>query len=237
MQVMTNESYINRRKKIGELAPFAGLILLAASAVLIIVKPEWLWVTMAVVWLGFIVSLTGSYLGERFVGPNAHWQRVPDALKGLSRDHWLLMYQMASPYVLVEPGGLTVISVKPQGGRVTYEDGRWRHRQKLGFLRRFAGQESIGRPDRYANAEADVVRDQLAKRLPEGTEIPVRTVILFTQPDIELDVDADAVPVPTLRVATLKRWLRKNPLRPKLSAETRALLAKALLLDGEAEVE
>ena len=77
----------------------------------------------------------------------------------------------------------------------------------------------------------------MAKRLPEGTEIPVRTVILFTQPDIELNVDADAVPVPTLRVATLKRWLRKNPLRPKLSAETRALLAKALLLDGEAEVE
>jgi hypothetical protein len=237
MQVITNESYINRRKKIGELAPFAGLILLAASAVLIIVKPEWLWVTMAVVWLGFIVSLTGSYLGERFVGPNAHWKRVPDALKGLSRDHWLLMYQLPSPYVLVEPGGLTVISVKPQGGKVTYEDGRWRHRQKLGFLRRFAGQESIGRPGRFANAEADVVRDQLAKRLPEGTEIPVRTVILFTQPDIELDVDADAVPVPTLRVATLKRWLRKNPLRPKLSAETRALLAEALQLDGEPEVE
>jgi hypothetical protein len=237
MQVITNESYINRRKKIGELAPFAGLILLAASAVLIIVKPEWLWVTMAVVWLGFIVSLTGSYLGERFVGPNAHWKRVPDALKGLSRDHWLLLYQLASPYVLVEPGGLTVISVKPQGGQVTYEDGRWRHRQKLGFLRRFAGQESIGRPHRFANAEADVVRDQLAKRLPEGTEIPVRTVILFTQPDIELNVDADAVPVPTLRVATLKRWLRKNPLRPKLPAETRALLAKVLLLDGEAEVE
>jgi len=237
MQVITNESYINRRKKIGELAAFAGLILLAASAVLIIVKPEWLWVTMAVVWLGFIVSLTGSYLGERFVGPNAHWKRVPDALKGLSRDYWLLMYQLPSPYVLVEPGGLTVISVKPQGGKVTYEDGRWRHRQKLGFLRRFAGQESIGRPGRFANAEADVVRDQLAKRLPEGTEIPVRTVILFTQPDIELDVDADAVPVPTLRVATLKRWLRKNPLRPKLSAETRALLAKVLLLDGETEVE
>jgi len=237
MQVITNESYINRRKKIGELAPFAGLILLAASAVLIVVKPEWLWVTMAVVWVGFIVSLTGSYLGERFVGPNAHWKRVPDGLKGLNRDYWLLMYELASPFVLVEPGGLTVISVKPQGGQVTYEDGRWRHRQKLGFLRRFAGQESIGRPDRFASAEAEVVRDQLAKRLPEGTKIPVRAVILFTQPDIELDVDVDAVPVPTVRVATLKRWLRKNPLRPRLSVETKALLAKALLLDGEAGAE
>lgn len=237
MQVMTNEPYINRRKKIGELAPFAGLVLLAASAILIVVKPDWLWVTMAVVWLGFIVSLTGSYLGERFVGPNAHWKRVPDALKGLNRDHWLLMYQLASPFVLVEPGGLTVISVKPQGGQVTYQDGRWRHQQKLGFLRRFAGQESIGRPDRFANAEAEVIRDQLAKRLPEGTEIPVRAVILFTQPEIELDVDADTVPVPTVRVATLKRWLRKNPLRPKLSEEAKELLAEALLLDGETEDE
>ena len=233
MQVMTNESYINRRKKIGELAPFVGLVLLAASVVLIIVKPDWLRMTMAVVWLGFIVSLTGSYLGERFVGPNAHWKRVPEALKGLNRDYWLLMYQLSSPYVLVEPGGVTVISVKPQGGQVTYEEGRWHHRQKLGFLRRFAGQESIGRPDRFAKAEADVVRDQLAKRLPEGTEIPVRAVILFTQADIELDVDADTVPVPTVRVATLKRWLRKNPLRPRLTAEVQALLAEALQLGGE----
>ena len=237
MQVIANESYINRRKKIGELAPFAGLILLAVSAVLIVLKPDLLWVTMAVVWVGFIVSLTGSYLGERFVGINARHTRVPDALKGLGRDYWLLMYRLASPFVLVEPGGLTVISVKPQGGHVTYEDGRWRHRQKLGFLRRFAGQESIGRPGRYASAEAEAVGAQLAKRLPEGPEIPMRAVILFTQPDIELDVDVDAVPVPALRVATLKRWLRKNPLRPRLSEEAQALLAEALQLDGEDDTE
>ncbi|MCD6285683.1 MAG: hypothetical protein J7M39_07220, partial [Anaerolineae bacterium] len=70
-----------------------------------------------------------------------------------------------------------------------------------------------------------------------GTEIPLRAVILFTQAEVELDVDVDTVPVPTMRVTTLKRWLRKNPLRPRLSEEIKALLAKALLLDGEAEAE
>jgi hypothetical protein len=235
MQVVANESYINRRKKVGELAPFIGLVLLAASAVLIVVKPDWLWATMAAVWVGFIVSLTGSYLGDRFVGPNAHFQRVPDALKGLNGEYSLLMYKLASPFVLVEPGGLTVISVKSQGGLVSYADGKWHHHQKLGILRRFAGQETIGRPDRFAGAEADVVRNQLAKVLPEGVEIPVRSVILFTQPDVELDVDVNAVPIPAVRVSVLKRWLRKNPLKPKLSVESQAQLAKALLLGDDAE--
>ena len=233
MQVISNESHINTRKKIGERAPFAGLIVLAASTVLIFMKPEWMWATMALVWVGFLISLTGSYLGDRYVGPNAGHRRVPEALKGLDNGYSLLMYKLATPFVLLEPGGLTVITVKSQGGEINYEDGRWRQKQSLTILRRFAGQESLGRPHRIAEAEAGVLRDHVTKLLPEGVEVPVRAVLVFTNPDVALRVDTEMVPVPSLRAAELKRWLRKNPIRPQLSDEAQQALRDSFGLQDE----
>ncbi len=237
MKVITNESHIQMRKKIGERAPFAGLICLGISTVLIFLKPEWIWGTMALVWVGFLISLMGSFLGERFVGPNAHYKRVPDALKGLDNGYTLLMYQLPVAFALLEPGGLTVITVKSQGGDITYADGRWQQKQKLGILRRFAGQETLGRPHRIAETEKQVVEDRLKKVLPEGVEVPVRGILLFTNPDVVLHVDEETVPVPSLRVAELKRWLRRNPLRPVLPDDTQAVLVDALGLKGETSEE
>jgi hypothetical protein len=229
MQIVANEKHIASRKKIGERAPFAGLIFLAGSTVLIFLKPEWIWATMALVWVGFLVSLMGSYLGERYVGPNAHHKRVPEALKGMDNTYTLLMYQLPAPFVLVEPGGLTVITVRSQGGQIVYDEaGRWRQKQKLGILRRFAGQESLGRPHRLAEMELEEVVKALKKALPEGIEVPVRSVLLFTAPNVELQVVEEAVPLPALRSAGLKRWLRRNPMKPQLVGETQAALQEAL---------
>ncbi|MGC9469773.1 MAG: hypothetical protein ACP5HS_14345 [Anaerolineae bacterium] len=233
MKIIANESQIETRRKIGERAPFIGLLVLAAATVLFFLRPGWLWATMVIVWIGFLISLTGTYLGDRYVGPNAHHKRVPEALKGLSNGYTLLMYQLPTPFVLVEPGGLTVITVKSQGGKVSFREGRWRHRQSLGFLRRFAGQESLGQPHKMAEVEREHLESRLGKRLPGEEEIPVRAVVLFSNPDVELIVQDEEVPIPALRAAELKRWLRKNPLRPQLSDETLKRVAEALDLDPE----
>lgn len=226
METVANDSYIKTRTKIGERAPFIGLVLLIVATVLIFVRPAWLWATMVMVWIGFIISLMGSYLGDRFVGTSAHHKRLPDALKGLDNSYTLLMYTLATPFVLVEPGGLTVLTVKSQGGSVTYEHGRWRHRQAMGFLRRFAGQEALGRPDRMLKAEIAYVEEFLAKELADEEEVPVRGVVVFTNPDVELH--AEDAPVPALRAVELKRWLRKERLRPQLSEEMMARLTEVL---------
>jgi hypothetical protein len=232
MRVIANKTKIERRTKIGEIAPFAGLIVLVLATVLIFAKPEWMWGTLALVWVGLLISLTGGYLGDRYVGEQAHHKRVPESLKGFDDSYTLLMYRTPVPFVFVEPGGVNVVTVKSQAGEVTYEDGRWRHRQKLGWLRRFAGQESLGRPDRLANAEVELIENVLDDQLSGHEELPVRSVILFTHPDVQLH--AEDAPIPTLRAAEFKRWLRKNPLTPPLSDETHAELAEAL---GYAEVD
>jgi hypothetical protein len=230
MRIVSNESHIQLRTKIGERAPFVGLAVLAVATVLIFVRPQWLWVTMALVWVGFLISLTGSYLGDRYVGQLAHYKRVPDALKGFGDDYTLIMYKMTVPFLLVEPGGITVLTVKSQGGEVIYENGHWRHKQSMGFLRRFAGQEGLGRPHRMAEAECAYVEDQLTKRLStdvlDPSEVPVRAVVLFTNPDVILTLEDDP-PVPALRTPELKRWLRREALRPRLSDEAMAHLLGA----------
>lgn len=231
MQIVANESHISTRKKIGERAPLIGLLMLLISTVLIFARPAWIGATMIMVWVGFLISLVGSYLGDRFVGPNAHHKRVPEALKGLDNSYTLLMYRLPVPFVLMESGGLTVLTVKSQGGQVTYENGRWRHRQNMSFLRRFAGQEALGRPLRMAEVEKEYLETHLGKHLPEEVDVPIRSVLLFTNPDLELHVDEESVPVPALRAAELKRWLRRNPLRPQLSEEVRRVLETVLELN------
>ncbi len=234
MQIVANESHIDTRKKIGERAPFAGLVVLALSVILVFARPDWIWQTMILVWVGFLISLIGSYLGDRFVGPNAQHKRVPEALKGLDNKYTLVMYKFPVPFVLVEPGGLTVMTIKSQGGEVTFDGTRWRQKQKMGLLRRFAGQEALGRPHRTAEAEKQYLDDYLAKRLPEGVEIPTRVAILFTNPQIELHVDAAQLTMPALRAAELKRWIRREPLQPHLTVEEREALADLLELGEEA---
>ena len=234
MRVFADEKRIARRRRIGEIAPLVGLVVLLGSVVMVFTKPKWIWASMAVVWTGFIVSLVGSYLGERYVGPNAHYRRIQEALKGLDRTYTLLMYRLSAPFVVIEPGGVTVLTVKPQGGEITYSEGRWRHRQSLGILRRLAGQETIGHPERVAVAEREAVEETLLKTLPEGVKVPVRAVIVFIHPEAHLTIEDASLEVPAVRARDLKRWFRRNPLRPRLSDEAWEALQSAL---GLAEVE
>ena len=233
MRVIANESHIETRTKLGEWAPLAGLIVLAISTAIIFIEPARIWISMILVWIGFLISIIGSYLGNRYVGPMAYHKKVPEALKGMTDDYTLLIYELPVPFVLVEPGGLTTITVKAHGGEVKYEKNSWQHQEKLGFLRKLAGQETLGRAHRFALSEAERLQKYLDKRLPEDMEAPVRPVLLFIHPDIYLE--AEDSPVPALRAAEFKRWLRKDGRRTRLPDETREKLHAVLPIEQEEE--
>jgi hypothetical protein len=182
-----------------------------------------------------LISIIGSYLGNRYVGPMAYHKKIPEALKGMTDNYTLLIYELPVPFVLVEPGGLTTITVKAHGGEVKYEKNSWQHQEKLGFLRKLAGQETLGRAHRFALSEAERLQKHLDKRLPEDVEAPVRPVLLFIHPDVYLE--AEDSPVPALRAAEFKRWLRKDGRRTRLPDETREKLRAVLPLEQEDEEE
>lgn len=230
MRLIVDEKRIERRVKIGSLAPFLGLLFLIVPLVLVFLKPEWSWATMILIWVGFIISLVGGYLGSRYLGPLAHHKKVPEALKGLDNSYTLLVYKTPVPFVLVDAGGVTTILVRSQGGHVSYQQGKWRHREKMGILKRFAGMEGVGKPHKLAQVDVEEFRRVLRKRLPEDVDVPVRPVVLFVDSDVHLDIHEEP-PVPVFRMSELKRWLRREGNRPKMSEEVREQLYAALGID------
>lgn len=230
MRVVAKEAYIQRATKAGKWLTLVALGLLGGSLLIYMVRMEWWFITLILGSLGFVCSVAGSYYGDRFAGPSAYHVSVPDALKGFDDDYTLLIYQKPVPFLLVEPGGLTVLLVKNQGGVVTYANGKWRHKQGGKFFRQMGGQEALGRPDEYARLLAADLQRYLRKRLPEGMDVPVRPVIVFIAPKVQLD--AEDSPVPALRAEKLKGWLRGPGRRPALPAEARRALAEALGLSA-----
>jgi hypothetical protein len=226
MRVYSNDPYIERREQVGRYLPLIGFAVLTGALALTWIAPGVVWPALTLVVIGFLASVFGSYYIDRFVGPSAHHRTVPTVLKGLGDDYALLMYETPVPFVLVEPGGLTVILVKGQAGKVSYEGGRWRHDQGMQLLRTFAGQETLGKPHRdLADLVARLER-YLEGRLPEGVEVPVRGVVLFTHDKVQ--VETEEAPVPTFWSSKLKGWLRGPGRLKNLPVETRRRLDEAL---------
>ena len=205
MRIIRNERHVRVFSAIGQYGSLVGLAALLAGLVLSFTKPEWLTLMLASVTVGMLLSVVGGFFADRYAGPLAHHEVLAEALKYLGKRYALLQYLLPAPHVLLEPGGCTVFVVKAQSGQVTYKDGKWKHRQKGKFFRQFAGQEAVGAPDFKAGRQVRKLERWLEKRLP-GVEVPVRGVIIFVNPKIELE--ANDAPLPVLQPKKVKPWLQ-----------------------------
>ncbi|HDD24352.1 MAG TPA: NERD domain-containing protein [Chloroflexi bacterium] len=213
MRVLDNESHIRVSRAIGQYATPIGLIALAVGLFISFSHPDWLVLMMICLLVGFTASVVGGFFLDRYVGPLAHHTTLAAALKGLTNQYILLQYQkLPASHILLEPGGITIFVLKAQGGEISYqENGRWKHRQRGKFFRQFAGQETVGSPHAEAEYRVKKMRQWLTKQVGENDEqsimdVPVRGVIVFTNPDVILN--AEGAPVPALPARKLKAWLR-----------------------------
>ena len=225
MRIVRNERRIRVLSFIGQYATLAGLLALLIGLIISFTKPEWLVPMLVSVTLGFGLSVMGGFFADRYAGPLAHHDALARTLKGLDDRYALLQYRLPAPHVLLEPGGCTVFVVKAQGGEVTYEDGRWKHRQRGKFFRQFAGQEAVGAPHAEAEHQVRKLERYLARHLPD-IEVPIRAAIVFVNPDGTLD--AAASPVPAFYGKKVKAWLRGPGKRKPLPAAVRRQLTEAL---------
>ena len=229
MKLVINETYIDRRAKIGQYASLASLVILAGALILSFIRTPTTFalplILVGVMVVGVILSFVGGYYVERFGGARAHHIGVQDALKGLDDRFTLFEYVLPAPHVLLGPDGVKVILVRSQSGEVTYEDGRWSHKQRGRFFRELAGQERLGRPARDLENQVEAMEEVLAEKVP-GEEVPVEGVVLFTNPDVQLAVD-DA-PVPTFYTKKIKSWLRGPGMGKHLPDEVRNKVKEAL---------
>ena len=225
MKVIRNEKLIERRGKIGRYTSLAALVILLIGMLISFFRPEFIVVSFLCLLVGFILSQIGIYYGNRFARIDRPDEVLSRALKGLDDKFTLYHYRTPTPHVLVGPDACYVLSVQQQGGKVSAHGKRWK--QSLGWKWFFAwmGQESIGNPVKSAQIEAESLERFFDKQLP-GVNVPVKSVVVFTSPAVELDV-VDT-PVPVVHAKQLKDWVRAESKGERLASGARAELVNLL---------
>jgi hypothetical protein len=217
MRIIRNERRIRVLGGIGQYVPWIALLVLGAGLLISYLRPEWMLAMVVSVAIGVVLSVVGGRFAERYAGPLAHHDALAKTLKGLDDRHVLVQYILPAPHVLLDPGGCTVLVVKSHGGEISFEDGRFRHRQKGRIFRQLAGLEGIGLLHSEAEEQAARV-DEWLQRNVEGVAVPIQVAIVFVNPKAKLDA-ADS-PIPALFGKKVKPWLRGPGRRKVLRAET-----------------
>lgn len=149
-------------------------------------------------------------------------------------------------HVLLTPGGVFVFELRHHYGQITVSGTRYERRWNWLLMIGALAEGGIGNPARDAERHAAALRAFLATKLaaaeppageadapadeqraasakderasaaPNGANIPVYPVVLFTHPRTQVVVHEPAVP--TLTTRELKAWLRKQVQRVRLSS-------------------
>jgi hypothetical protein len=231
MKIITNESLINRNRRIAQITMMAGLLVLAGGMFISFRMPDQFGLSLAALLLGFLLSQVGIYFSNRWGRRPRPDEQINQSLKGLDDKYAIYHYKTPASHLLVGPAGLWTILPKHQRGTITYENGRWKQKGGgilMGYLKVFA-QEGLGRPDVDIVSEIEGLEKYFEKLMPEE-EIPIiQPALVFTHADVDIQIDTDAeLPAPTIPLAKLKDLIRKSA-KSKPISTTKAQEIKELL--------
>lgn len=215
MKVVVDEKKYKRLALLGRIALFGSLGILLAGLLLTLFGPQLGLLTpensslffilyLIILLVGFTASRVGFHYGNRYLAPTRPDRVLRESLKGLDRKYALMLFAEPTNYMLIEPGGVTVFVVRNQEGKITYKDGKWKRKESL--LRFWFGRdEPLGDPTADITEELRKVNQVLTEKLPT-LKIPLRGIIVFSNPKAVLDVEPS--PIAVLRAEDLKDYIR-----------------------------
>lgn len=226
MTIIRDDKRIARLRTFGLWANFVGLGVLIVGLLLpiLISDPRMLYVQLAAIPLGWLLSQVGIYLTHRYLQDPRPDEVLDDALKKVAKDGRMYHYVLPASHVLLTPSGPIVFVAKYQVGNISYKDGKWRQ-TRISFIRKLFGQEGLGDPTREADRELQKLVNFIRKQAPEVEEVPVGVMIIFTKKaGSELDVTDS--PIPAMHFTKLKGAFKQRTQGPPLpSADYAALRA------------
>jgi hypothetical protein len=220
VQVVTNDRLVKRESRIGAALLGVTFFLLGLGMLLSFQFERWLplleqavpsgfvqWAPIALTYAIVLIGMGFYYLGNarvRRYGPQ-HRQdtRLRQLLKGLDDRYVLYAYlgRNIPDYILVGPGGVNVLTTRPQQGEINCQDDRWSSRGSLG--RRVFGTlygSPMGNPSYDTGQGVARVRELLRRNLPSDVpEPPVSGLIVFTGERVRLRVERCSFPATTAR--------------------------------------
>ncbi len=228
MQVITNEKLIKNRARLGRIASFAGLAILVLGLAASLYS-QWLLASFGCLLVGFLLSQVGIYNANRWVKEPRADQTLDKILKGFDDRYYLYNYVLHASHVLLAPFGLCVINPRHQAGQVRCEGEKWRY--ELGWRRILSlfGQEGLGNPTKEVRAEVERLSKWASGQVSKW-EVPIEGVVVFTNPQVDLETENLAVPV--LDGKQFKSLLRSLSKERPISGSQRKQLAEILAGEG-----
>lgn len=210
MKLILNEKIIKRNTAIGRYSSLVALLILGGGMYVTFAYPDQVTISFGALLVGFLLSQFGIYFGNRWGRRPRVDEQITSALKGMNKEYALYHYTAPVSHLIVGPAGVWIIEPYYQRGTITYEKGRWRQKGGgflLTYMKIFA-QEGIGRPDIEIEADTESIKKFLAKALGEQNLPPIKSVLVFTDARVELQIE-DA-PHPAMKIGELKEFLRKT---------------------------
>ena len=222
MQARTDEELIVRKSIAAKVGSGVGLVLVLCGVLLLWMPWGDPW-SYLVVLLGFVIGSIGNRQMNRWVNEPRADQVLSRALRGFDDKHYLYHYILPADHVLLAPYGLFVIKAKGVEGRIRCLKDRWQRDFSLLRLLRGFAPEPLGNPTKETRREMERLTEYIAQRLP-GEEVEVKGMIIFTHPQLQLEVGGATLP--TMWLKGLKSYLRKAARGGEMPKEIRKELVR-----------
>jgi hypothetical protein len=220
MRVTTNPKLIQRRSRLGMMASFGGIAVLAVG-MFASFRQQYMWVSLAALLIGFVLAQFGSYNLRRYGRSPRPDQVLEAGLKGFDDRYHLYAWTLPVPFALLSPQGIYTFTTRDQSGEISVTGSTWRSKFSLARVLALFGQEGLGNPTTDAQAQASKLGEWIKGKLPDAAA-EVRPIVVFIDSRAKLDVNEPTVPV--LDVEGIKKWLRGGGKGPYLkNADLKAL--------------
>ncbi|MEW6567954.1 MAG: nuclease-related domain-containing protein [Chloroflexota bacterium] len=225
MKSIIDREKLQRRARASHAASLGGLLMLLATVLLLLWRPDLTTLSAFLLFAGFAVATIGTYYANRWVKKPRPEDLLDHALKGLDDRCRLYHYLPRGPdHLLLTPSGLVVLETRAGEGFYEYSEGRWRQKMTLGKALRFFVEEPLGNPVADAQRSAARLARALEARLLPDSALPIHAVVVFTHPSAVLH--AKRTPIPVCQPKQLRALLPKglSPLPAATYEQVRSIL-------------
>jgi hypothetical protein len=220
MIIIRDDAKVARYKTWAPRLLLIGLLSLIGGMVILFVFPNnqnVIFYQLIAMLIGWILSQIGTYLSHRYVRSPRPDETLDKAVKPVAGNGRMYHFVLPAPHVLLTPVGPIVFNLKFQSGDISYQDGKWRQ-SGIG-MRRFFGQEGLGKPEAEAESMVSSLAGFIHKQDPNIEEVSIGAMIVFTTENIK-SLNVDGSDIPAMHYSKVRKFLRKEGVGRPLPQET-----------------
>jgi hypothetical protein len=220
MIIIRDDAKVARYKTWAPRLLLIGLLSLIGGMVILFVFPNnqnVIFYQLIAMLIGWILSQIGTYLSHRYVRSPRPDETLDKAVKPVAGNGRMYHFVLPAPHVLLTPAGPIVFNLKFQSGDISYQDGKWRQ-SGIG-MRRFFGQEGLGKPEAEAESMVSSLAGFIHKQDPKIEEVSIGAMIVFTTENIK-SLNVDGSEIPAMHYSKVRKFLRKEGVGKPLPQET-----------------